>query len=761
MTGSQETDSKRQETSFGGKENDLRIFLGHIALSCASLFATLFASVALAAAEPASEPSEPSPPKAQAPKAQAPKAQAGQGADGGAGEVIVIRSRARKVGTSDLRGDATEHASASQSLGRAAFATVIQVEGSEGERRTVSEVLARTVGVSSRSLGGLGAFSSISVRGADASHTTVAVDGVPLSRIASVAANLGQFELSSFESLELYRGGVPLELGGTGVGGAVNMRTALGPGSDGKALQLSAGVGSYGARHLRARWLGGTRGGPRAYHVSAGYDRAKGDFDFFDDGGTALNRSDDHISTRRNNGYDRIGLIARARLGRWTLGSRSSVQDQGLPGAAHDQALSARLHTAQEIVDARYQRDSVFGKGGRFHARSFASVERQRFSDPDSEIGLLAQDSVYLTTSAGIGTGLAVGAGQYQRFLLDLDLRMDWFRETPMGQSVRMGAVGNRQAVAFSLSDQLTFLDEKLVVDAGVRAEGLRTRPGADVFATMPAGTEAVARDWFLNPRIALRYRVGESMAIKSSGGRYLRTPTLLEIFGDRGFVLGNSELEPETGLSGDFGVVWAPWQKMGPVDRLYVEAVAFVSQPDKPIVFVNRNGLAAQAINLDGALILGTELVGSLRVKKRVTMTCHYSLLDARNRAEGVARDKQLPGRPRQRLYARVDAAFAPQGRLLVLWADALRLSGNYVDELNVYELPARSLVGAGIKTAIYEDLLIGLEIKNAADLRSESVALDPPPSDEFRQTPRALSDVHGYPLPGRSLYLNLQWSH
>jgi putative transposase len=28
-------------------------------------------------------------------------------------------------------------------------------------------------------------------------------------------------------------------------------------------------------------------------------------------------------------------------------------------------------------------------------------------------------------------------------------------------------------------------------------------------------------------------------------------------------------------------------------------------------------------------------------------------------------------------------------------------------------------------------------------------------------RQTPRALSDVHGYPLPGRALYLNLQWSH
>lgn len=673
----------------------------------------------------------------------------------------MILPRARKAGTSDLLGESHEHAGAAVGLERSAFATVVQVEESEGERRTVSEVLARTVGVSSQSLGGLGAFSSISVRGADASHTTVLVDGVPLSRIASVTANLSQFELSSFESLELYRGGVPPELGGSGVGGAVNMRTALGPGGDGKAFQLSAGTGSYGSRHLRARWLGGERRGRKAYHLSAGYDRATGDFEFFDDGGTSLNRSDDRIRRRKNNGYDRIDLLARARWGRWTLGSRSSLQDQGLPGAAHDQALSARLHTAHEIVDARYQRDGVFTKSSRFHARSFASIERQRFSDPDSEIGLLAQDSVYLTTSAGIGSGLAWEAGRHQQLLLDLDLRLDWFRESPEDLAPGMGALGNRQAAAISLSDQLMFFEERLFLDVAVRIDGLGTRPGRDVFS-MAAGAGASAqRDWFLSPRVALRHRIGESLAIKSSGGRYLRVPTLLEIFGDRGFVLGNSELRPETGLSADLGLVWAPWQAMGPVDRIYVEAVGFGSQPEDPIVFVNRNGLAAQAVNLAGARILGTELVASMRVMRRVTLTSHYSLLDARNRSEGAASGKQLPGRPKHRFYARADAAFEPMGRLLVVWSDAIRLSGNFVDELNVYELPPRLLFGAGIKTAIVPDLLLGLEIKNAADLRSESVALDPPPSDEFRQTPRALSDVHGYPLPGRSFYLTLQWSH
>jgi iron complex outermembrane receptor protein len=739
MTRSQETGSKRQETSFGGKENDLSTFPGHIALSCALLFATFVATPDLAFGQ--SEEAEPAP------------------AEVGA-EVIVIVPRARQSGVEDLRGESSEHSSAEESLGRAPFATIVQTAESEGERRTVSEVLARTVGVSARSLGGLGAFSSISVRGADASHTMVSVDGVPLSRIASVAANLGQFELGSFESLELYRGGVPPELGGAGVGGAVNMRTALGPGADGKALHLSAGLGSFGARHLRARWLGGEREGSRAFHVSAGYEGADGDFAFFDDGATPLNRADDQVVERQNNGYDRIGLLARGRVGSWTLGSRSSVQEQGLPGAAHDQALSTQLHTALEIADARYDREGLFGAGSLFHLRSFASLERQRFSDPDSEIGLLAQDSVYLTSSTGLGSGLVLEPGYGQRLLFDLDARLDWFRETPKSALGPMGARGNRQTLGLSISDQARFVGERLFVDTGLRVDALRTRAGADVFSGMEAN-EPVQRDWYVNPRVALRYRVGDSLAIKANGGRYLRAATLVEIFGDRGFVLGNTELRPERGLSSDLGLVWAPWDRRGPVDRIYLEAVGFASRSDDAIVFVNRNGLAAQAINLSGAQTLGAELVGSIRVRERVTMTSHYSYLDARNRSGGAAQDKQLPGRPRHRVYARVDAAFEPRGRLLVLWADALRLSGNFVDELNVYELPARSLVGAGIKTAITGDLLLGLEIKNAADLRSESVTLDPAPSDEFRQTPRALSDLHGYPLPGRSLYLTLHWSH
>tara|TARA_R110002096_G_scaffold239101_2_gene430767 strand:+ start:2754 stop:4793 length:2040 start_codon:yes stop_codon:yes gene_type:complete len=676
-------------------------------------------------------------------------------------ETIVIVERPRHDGTADLRGESREHRDAADGLDRSAFVTVVRVQESEGERRTVGEVLARSVGVTARSMGGLGAFTSISVRGADAGHTAVLVDGLPLSRIASVTADLGQFELGSFETVELYRGGVPPELGGAGVGGAVNLITALGVRPGAPALQLSAGMGSFGAQHLRARWLGGERGGDRAYQVSVGYSGADGDFSFFDDGRTPLNASDDTTEIRQNNGYDRFDLLGRMRQGRWTFGSRTSLQAQGLPGDSHLQAADASLTTLHELVDANYVRSELFGGKGTASARGFASIERQHFADPNDEIGLAAQDAVYRTTSTGAATSIAIDASPAHQVSANLSARLDWFRDDPVGESVLPPSAGNRQSSSLAVSEHYVALRGRLFFDVGVRGDLLRTQPSRDVFSSEMSLSEAARTEWFLSPRASGRLRLGQSVAVKASVGRYLRVPTLIEAFGDRGFLLGNSELREEVGVTGDGGIVWAPAHSLGVFDRIYLEAVAFASVSDDPIVFVNRNGLVAQAINIDGASTLGSEVVGSIRLLQSVTLTSNYSLLASSNKADGAANGNQLPGRPRHRLYGRIDAAWEPWGHLLVLWGDALRQSGNFVDELNIYELPARSLFGVGAKVAATKTLLVGIEVKNAANVRQQSVELDPAPSDEFRQTPRALSDLHGYPLPGRSLYINLQWNH
>ncbi len=679
-------------------------------------------------------------------------------------EVIVMVGRPRAEGSEDLRGPESEHADAQNGLDRSAFTTLVRVRELEGETRSVGEVLSHTVGVTARSLGGLGAFSSISVRGADPSHTSVSVDGIELSRIVSVTANVGQFDIGSFETLELYRGGVPPHLGGAGVGGAVNMQTALGRGADGKSLHVSLGAGSFGARHLRARWLGGERGGNSAAQFSVGYSGAAGDFSFYDNRNTRLVADDDRISVRENNSYERIELVGRARQGAWTFGSRSSVQNQGLPGATSNPAQVASLSTAHQLFDSRLDRPDLFGKASNFNLRGFASLERQHYSDPESEIGLLAQDSVYLTTSLGSGLGVHLPLAAHHEILFDLSGRLDWFADTP-GKRAESGAqrtaAGNRQGGQLSLSEQSTWFEERLTFDLGIRGDLLRTVPSRDVLSEAAGPSEASQHDWFLSPRASVRYRIAESVAVKGSAGRYLRIPTLVEMFGDRGFILGNPELLPEVGTTGDLGVVWAPWQKHGPIDRVYVEAAGFASKPENPIVFLTGSGFVSQARNLDGAQIFGTELVLSMRLWKMLSLTGNYSFLDARKKSKDLSDGKLLPGRPQHRFYGRVDSAFSPGGRLLVLWSDITNLSGNFLDELNTLELPQRTLWGAGVKVAAFQSLLVSIEVKNLLNVRSELVDLTPAPSPQLSNTRLPLSDVHGFPLPGRALYLQLHWSH
>jgi iron complex outermembrane receptor protein len=138
-------------------------------------------------------------------------------------------------------------------LGEAPFMTVVHPD-EHPATTSVADALGATVGVQTRSLGGLGAYESVSVRGAAPGHTAVLVDGVPLARIAAVTTDLGRFTLDAFGEVQLYRGAVPVELGGTGVGGAVNLVTRLGRGEHGERVRASAGMGSYGARHVRVHY---------------------------------------------------------------------------------------------------------------------------------------------------------------------------------------------------------------------------------------------------------------------------------------------------------------------------------------------------------------------------------------------------------------------------------------------------------------------------------------------------------------------------
>jgi iron complex outermembrane receptor protein len=462
---------------------------------------------------------------------------------------------------------------------------------------SVADAVGQTVGVQMRSLGGLGAFESISVRGAAPGHTQVSIDGVPLARLAQVTTDLGRFALDSFGEVQLYRGAVPIELGGAGVGGALNLVTRLGRGEHGERVRASVGAGSYGARHLHLHYGDDHANGALLSAVTLAYQGATGDYRYFSDNNTPLNTSDDGYQTRRNNGFDQFDATARvgSRDRRVEGGARVAWMQQGLPGSTAQPAMHANLTTLDVIQDVHYEHAV-----GAAAAREvvFGLAELQQLDDPLAELGYGAQRRSYRTFSGGVDSTWHLPV-HGDRATAGVELRGDAFGDRDRS-GMQASTNGSRAAGAVLAAYDLA-LDPTATVTPAMRLDFVRTAPtpadaGPSAGIAVPARTDVVP-----SPRVTMRLLANPDLALKASGGWYVRLPTLLELFGDRGYIVGSPELRPERGPSADCGVVWAPARALagGAIDRLLVEADVFATRSHDTIAFITTAGFVARAANL------------------------------------------------------------------------------------------------------------------------------------------------------------------
>jgi iron complex outermembrane receptor protein len=646
-----------------------------------------------------------------------------------------------------------------RALGDAPFVTIVHADD-HGATTSVADALGTTVGVQTRSLGGLGAYEQITVRGAAPGHTTVLVDGIPLARLASVTQDLGRFTLGSFGEVELYRGAVPVELGGAGLGGAVNMVTRLGRGERGERVRASLGAGSFGARHLRLHYGDSHRGGSLESATTIGYQAAAGDYSYFSDNGTPLNTRDDAWPVRHNNdvlqidGSTRVGTRDRSVVG----GLRAAYREQGLPGSATQPSYQSSLATLDTIADGRFDAhvgDAVARQLG------YLLVERQQLRDPDGEIGLGPQDRVYRTLSGGAQSTWSLALGPH-RATAGVELRGDHFRdEDRLG--MRAPLSGDREGgAALAAIDLALDPDATIVVTPSARFDVLRTAPTPNGVGTMTVDDLPPRWDTVTSPRVSARALVTPDVAVKASAGYYVRMPTLVELFGNHGTLIGSPELRPERGPSTDVGVVWAPAKALGAIDRIVVEASAFGTRSRDTIAFVTSVGYVARALNVANSQTYGGELVASARIARAVSLTVNYTRLVTEQLTEEASFDnKALPREPGHAVYARIDGQRRIAGHRAQLWLDASWQSATYLDQANLIEIPARTLAGAGTRVEVAGGVNASLVVENALDVRLQHLPLDPPPRPDLTSTSMPLADIAGFPLPGRTVYLTLDWSY
>lgn len=111
------------------------------------------------------------------------------------------------------------------------------------QAKSLNEVMRRLPGVDISQFGGLGQGSSLYIRGTEARHVLVLVDGIPLARTGIVnSVDFNQIPISLVQRVEYIRGPRSAVYGSGAIGGVINVITQ----SDKEGAQINAGVGSKG-----------------------------------------------------------------------------------------------------------------------------------------------------------------------------------------------------------------------------------------------------------------------------------------------------------------------------------------------------------------------------------------------------------------------------------------------------------------------------------------------------------------------------------
>ncbi|MCT4700870.1 TonB-dependent vitamin B12 receptor BtuB [Enterobacteriaceae bacterium H20N1] len=139
------------------------------------------------------------------------------------------------------------------------------------QAKTLNDVMRRLPGVDIAQYGGPGQGSSMLIRGTNASHVLVLIDGVPVARPGiSNTADFNQIPLSLVQRVEYIRGPRSAVYGSGAIGGVINVITH----SDEEKSQINAGMGSKGYQQydgtLRQRF------GDTVATVAGSYESTKG-----------------------------------------------------------------------------------------------------------------------------------------------------------------------------------------------------------------------------------------------------------------------------------------------------------------------------------------------------------------------------------------------------------------------------------------------------------------------------------------------------
>jgi iron complex outermembrane receptor protein len=635
----------------------------------------------------------------------------------------------------EVRGTPASPASAPKDPSVAA--TTVRRDELVGPGRSAADALRGEVGMSIAETGGLGAAATASVRGATAAETPVYLAGVRINDDVAGAADLSTLPLWLIDRVEIYRGNAPLEADRFAIGGAIFFE----PIRPREPLAgVGAMVGSYGSR---AAWtFAATGGDAHGLLVGARLEGAENDYRFVNDQGTLFEPDDDRTEQLSNADATLLDLwalgYAKVGSGRTELVLNRFEREQGVPRLALVPTHASRQRTERTL--AAITGKAPLGAESAVDARTTLLVTSSVLDDPLYELSL-ATNRLRLAgerIEQHLGARVHVADGVLVRVALDAGPeRLRRYEGTgpsaanPVLDARRVSA----RVAALGVVDVLRGVSVRPLVALECHATAASTAT-----TTVDDGGECDE----LEPtgRLGVLGAFGEFSAF-AGAGRYVRVPTLGELYGTSVVVRGNPRLESETGTTFDAGARFAH-RLEDELAPLWAAVSAYTRQSSELVSFVRTAQGTVVPVNVGEARVRGLEVEAGVGFLRHFSAETAVTALDARDRTPDRARENDiLPFRSRLVLASGVRATTGPTGRP---WAEELTLgvrhlyqSSRYADLAGLAVIPEQHVLDLDASVAaLGGGMVLRARLANVLD------------STRY--------DVVGFPLPGRSVFVSLE---
>lgn len=601
--------------------------------------------------------------------------------------------------------------------------------------QTTEQLLLESAGTRVVAAGGQGTPFCLRLRGVNCDQINVMLGDVPISSPDTGLFDLSLVPLEALDGFEVYRGGAPAWLNEGAVGGVLRLLPRR---YEQNEVGGRATGGSFGS--WRANLFGAASVEKVQVFATAGAAGSRNDYPYLDDNGTRFDPTDD-VERRRENadfveGFGFANLRAQtSKSSHLDLVFLGLGRDRGEPGPGSSPALEARGKTTRLIGTASWLQERKGAHPYRLQLAANYDYGRNRFDDALGEIG----NGGPRTTEDRRHTAFGRVAASVEA--------LPWLEVTTIAASRYQvfDPSGQPQGVQEDASDRLSVagtVELRFFGQAGRVA--MELRPSARLGWTRATIQQLDGGGSDQTTDLLPTFRVGgavaplEWLSFRGSISSGYKLPSLLQLFGNGGTVVPNTDLLAERSLSYDGGVT-----ARGHRDRLsgYAYVGAFLTNLDNAIRDRPLSQFTLIYENVDAARIRGVE------IEMRGGITRHFLVQTEATwtQANDLGRGRRLPGQPEWVAFAQPEAH---SGTLSTWVSDIMGffqvayVGKSFSDPANLVVLPARTMLAVGVGADLFERRLgLSFRVDDLLDVRGQ--------------------DLLGYPLPGRRYTGRVSYRH